>query len=98
MQWWQPASTWAEAAVLGGGDMEDFDLSTPIPEGLLKSTYREDIPVFVGHYWMTGHLSRLTEQVACLDWSVAKGGRLVAYRWDGEQVIDNTKFVAIWSR
>ena len=98
VQWWSPAQTWAEAAILGGGQMRDFDMNTPISSELLKSTYQEEIPVFVGHYWMSGDLSRLTERVACLDWSVAKGGRLVAYRWDGEQKIDNDKFVSVWSR
>ena len=30
---------------------------------------------------------------ACVDWSVAKGGFLCAYRWDGEQTLDAGKFV-----
>jgi hypothetical protein len=34
--------------------------------------------------------------VACLDYSVARpGGKLVAYRWDGEQQLDAGKFVAV---
>ena len=84
--------------MLGGGVMVGFDMNTPIAAELLNFTYHDEIPVFVGHYWMTGHLTRLTKRVACLDWSVAKGGRLVAYRWDGEQEIDDTKFVSVWSR
>ena len=32
---------------------------------------------------------RLATNVACLDYSVAKGGMLCAYRWDGESEIDN---------
>jgi len=27
-----------------------------------------------------------------VDWSVAKGGFLCAYRWDGEQVLDASRF------
>lgn len=51
-------------------------------------------PCFVGHYWLRADRpQRLSEKVACLDYSVAKDGYLCAYRWDGEQEIDNSKFV-----
>ena len=51
-------------------------------------------PVFVGHYWLTGDAPELlAPNVACLDYSVAKGGMLTAYRWDGEQTLSNEKFV-----
>lgn len=51
-------------------------------------------PVFIGHYWLN-HTppTQLAPNVACLDYSVAKGGYLCAYRWDGEQAIDSRKFV-----
>jgi hypothetical protein len=47
-------------------------------------------PVFVGHYWLPpGRPEPLASNVACVDYSVAKdGGKLVAYRWDGEDVLD----------
>ena len=51
-------------------------------------------PVFVGHYWMTGARPELLRHnIACVDWSVAKGGFLCAYRWDGEQELNAGKFV-----
>jgi len=50
-------------------------------------------PVFVGHYWLRADQpQRLASNVACLDYSVAKGGYLCAYRWDGERQLDNSKF------
>ena len=53
-------------------------------------------PVFVGHYWMKGDRPRrMASNVACLDWSVARGGPLVAYRFDGEAEIDEERFVAV---
>ena len=56
----------------------------------------EEPPVFVGHYWMQGAIpTRLAPNVACLDWSVARGGPLVAYRFDGEAKIDDARFVAV---
>jgi hypothetical protein len=35
----------------------------------------------------------LRRNIACVDWSVAKGGFLCAYRWDGERELDAGKFV-----
>ncbi len=52
-------------------------------------------PVFVGHYWFTGPPRLLTDTVASLDYSVARGGKMVGYRWDGEHVLDTSKFVAV---
>jgi len=50
-------------------------------------------PVFVGHYWMEGTPAPLKHNVACLDYSAVKYGKLVAYRFDGEQVLSPDKFV-----
>lgn len=49
-------------------------------------------PVFVGHYWLHGQPRPLTHNVACLDFSAVKYGRLVAYRYDGEETLDANKF------
>jgi hypothetical protein len=48
--------------------------------------------LFIGHYWLTGIPQLLSDKVACVDYSVAKGGKLVAYRWDGEPVLAQDKF------
>lgn len=53
-------------------------------------------PDFFGHYWLTGIPSLIRDNVCCLDFSVAgyRGdGRLAAYRFDGEQKLDSSKFV-----
>ena len=51
-------------------------------------------PVFIGHYWLTGKPTLLTPKLACVDWSAAKHGPLVAYRWDGESELDGRRFIA----
>jgi hypothetical protein len=52
--------------------------------------------VFFGYYWLSGSRPEfLADNVACVDYSVAKGGFLCAYRWHGEQKLSNTNFV--WS-
>ena len=51
-------------------------------------------PVFIGHYWLSAtRPALLAANVACLDYSVAKGGFLCAYRWDGERKLTNEHFV-----
>lgn len=70
--------------------------SMPIPAaergGIL--TYPESEPVlFMGHYWMEGRPQPLTPNLVCLDYSAVKYGSLVAYRYDGEEILDQGKFV-----
>jgi hypothetical protein len=51
-------------------------------------------PVFFGHYWLDEAYPIIQESnVVCLDYSVAKDGFLVAYRFNGEQVINFNNFV-----
>ncbi|QEI08913.1 metallophosphoesterase [Pigmentiphaga aceris] len=57
--------------------------------------YAGEKPVFFGHYWMTGTPALQTPMAACVDYSAGKGGDLVAYRWDGEAVLDGGKFFVV---
>jgi hypothetical protein len=52
-------------------------------------------PIFFGHYWLKGTPMLLGPRHACLDWSVAKGGRLCAYRFDGEQTLDPRNLIHV---
>ena len=59
--------------------------------------YPEDAPpVFVGHYWLQGRPRALQKNLACLDYSAVKYGRLAAYRFDGEQALSDSKFVWVY--
>lgn len=53
-------------------------------------------PLFFGHYWMSGVPSIIRSNIACLDYSAVKYGRLVAYRMDNEKQLNNGKFT--WVR
>ena len=80
--------------------MEPLDSlpDTSVDTSFLKSTnfYAEDKkPVFFGHYWLKGNPSIDRNNICCLDYSVAKEGKLVAYRFDGEQVLSNEKLVYV---
>jgi hypothetical protein len=54
----------------------------------------EGSPIFVGHYWFEGPQRLDSPRVACLDYSAARSGPLVCYRWQGEQELREEHFVA----
>lgn len=53
-------------------------------------------PVFVGHYWLSGKPAPVASNVACLDYSAVKFGRLVAYRTDGTGVLNRQNFAWVY--
>ncbi|QUE77711.1 metallophosphoesterase [Stutzerimonas stutzeri] len=56
--------------------------------------YGPDDPLlFVGHYWRSGVPTPIRHNLACLDYSAVKYGKLVAYRLDRETRLDPAKFV-----
>lgn len=56
--------------------------------------YGEDEkPLFIGHYWREGKPEPITDNIACLDYSAVKFGKLVAYRMDAETTLQADKFV-----
>ncbi|MGA1267307.1 MAG: metallophosphoesterase, partial [Phycisphaerales bacterium] len=72
----------------------------PLPGAFVNSWrhYPEHAPpVVVGHYWLPpgADPAPLAPNVACVDYSVARGGRLTAYRWDGERVLRAERFVSV---
>ena len=54
-----------------------------------------DKKVFFGHYWLKGQPCLYKENICCLDYSVAKKGKLVAYRLNEENSLDNKNFVYV---
>jgi hypothetical protein len=76
---------------LGNDEVPDVPIN-PTDLMTFESYPRDAAPVFVGHYWLTGTPRQLAPNVACTDYSVAKGGKLVAYRWDGESILTEDKF------
>lgn len=48
--------------------------------------------LFVGHYWRRGLPAPIRDNLACLDYSAVKFGKLVAYRLDQETRLDPGKF------
>ncbi|MFO0819547.1 MAG: metallophosphoesterase [Pirellulales bacterium] len=96
IRWYRPPDEMNEtyqsyALTVDQGLPTDRFPSTRIPPHF---AYPDDAPpVFFGHYWLRGERpGRLATNVACLDYSVALGGYLCAYRWRGERTIDDSQF------
>lgn len=94
LQWWREGEGTYRDLAITREDISEFLPDSPIPPNVLFGYDREK-PVFIGHYWLKGRPKPLTPYVACLDYSVAgkQGGKLVAYRFDGEKKLTPDNFV-----
>jgi hypothetical protein len=92
-RWWNPDLTTFSAAYIGPGGVEIPDISIPDYEPVPEP----DRPTFVGHYWFEPDEppAPASRKVVCVDYSAARGGPLVAYRFDGEDELSADKFVAV---
>ena len=102
LRWWDPeATTLRKAADLPGGGLRNCDETPfePLPETPFGRDSlpgaETDVPVIFGHYWRTGPPTVDGLRTACVDYSVAAGGPLVAYRWSGEQEVADANFVTV---
>ena len=93
IKWWEDPSkmTYKSISVIPIENLPE----QPIELSELKSLdfYRgDDKKVFFGHYWLKGEPSLYKDNVCCLDYSVAKKGKLVAYRLNEENILDKKNF------
>lgn len=94
--WWDKKATTYREAFVGPESARAAVPDTPTNGRHLVPYLGGSKPLFVGHYWLTGEPSSLTNNIACLDYSVArKGGKLVAYRWSGERDISSGNFNSV---
>ena len=100
VKWWDAEAKSYRDAFLGPDAALSHIPEDPIDVDHLIEYSSDEPPVFFGHYWMDTEPKLLAPNVTCLDYSVAsrKGGRLVAYRWDGEQRLNEDKLVYVESR
>ena len=90
-KWWENpvGASYEQLSVLPGLDLSGF---TYVDES--GHYYDENQkPVFFGHYWLRGEPNLYRGNVCCLDYSVAKGGVLVAYRYGGERALSPSQLV-----
>lgn len=82
--------------------LEEYLFNTPatilhqaVPQEMQQRGYSPDsLPVFFGHYWLkpVKGPQLMASNVCCLDYSVAKGGILVAYRHAIGEKLSSDKF------
>lgn len=96
LRWWidPKNATLQDIALQPGVDFSD----EPVPEPIRSRKFygENERPVFFGHYWLKGEPALIRKNVCCLDYSIGSfygHGRMVAYRFDGEQTLDARKFV-----
>ena len=95
VRWWDKSAKDYRSAFMG-----PETALTHIPEDEIIGDHlidysHDEPPVFLGHYWLEGKPEPLAINIACVDYSVAKAGKLVAYRWDGEQKLSSDKFIFV---
>ena len=96
VRWWDKRVTTYQQAYLGPEEARSEIPEVPTDGKHLLEYGEDEVPVFLGHYWMTGEPVPLADNIACLDYSVAKpGGKLVAYRWSGERRLRQEHFVQV---
>ncbi|MGM0521717.1 MAG: metallophosphoesterase [Pseudomonadota bacterium] len=96
--WSQTPQVWGDVVFQPDnlpGDLEARPL-TDTERARLSYYGSDEPPLFIGHYWCEGIPALPTANIACLDYSAVKYGRLVAYRWSGETELSADHFV--WVR
>lgn len=77
-KWWREDKSDYHSLSIGIKDpasLPDFDIPGDAMPG-----YDNQKPLFIGHYWMKGTPCLQSDMIACVDWSVAKGGDMVGYQ------------------
>lgn len=96
IKWWEdPArATYKSISVAALGNLPNTQINlSQFPYTV--HYHSDDKPVFFGHYWLKGNPMLYRGNVCCLDYSVAKHGYLVAYRFDNENILDNSKLMFV---
>jgi len=96
IKWWENplTSTYRQISVLLLEQLPDIPIDISLAQNI--EYYDENQkPIFFGHYWLNGTPSLQKPNVCCLDYSVAKQGYLVAYRYDGEAQLSSDKLVYV---
>ena len=96
IKWWEnPAvMTYKSISIVPFENLPDQSIEDSV---IKRDEYypADDKKVFFGHYWLDGQPCLYKNNVCCLDYSVAKGGKLVAYQLDNEFLLDENKLIYV---
>jgi hypothetical protein len=90
VKWWKNSKniSWDKYSVLPLKGLPESEVS-----GNHFYYSQEEKPVFFGHYWLRGIPQLMSSNSCCLDYSVAKGCKLVAYRHNTNELMNAENFV-----
>ena len=95
VRWWKSFNNESYRSISLSKDEALPEIIIPTKKLQKFSSYTPDKkPVFIGHYWNTGKPRLFKPNVCCVDYSLAKCEKLVAYRWSGETTLSNENFVS----
>ena len=91
IRWWdEVGSSYQDLALLPDKSRKSLpDIAVSSDD---RPVYDQQKPVFFGHYWMQGRPALQAPKMACVDYSAGNGGPLVAYRWAGEDLLNENHF------
>lgn len=95
VRWWDDEARSYRDKAVSSDDAEALP-DIPMPNHVQLKIPRNRT-IFFGHYWFTGQPRISGKTATCLDYSVAKGGYLVGYRFDGEAELHESRLVAVGS-
>ncbi len=86
MKWWDipEGKTFKDVSLEGRFDLPAYTIPKEIIP--IRKPYPKDGPiVFFGHYCLKECCSILADNLCCVDSCVTRSGKLLAYRWSGEE-------------
>ncbi|MEH6638679.1 MAG: metallophosphoesterase [Porticoccaceae bacterium] len=94
LKWWHPEHFDVTDRLHLGDDLTNAHKLDQLQIDSDHSYPADHKPLFVGHYWRDGEPAPLSDNQnsACLDYSVAENGKLVAYKWRGEEKLERSRF------
>lgn len=91
VRWYLPAEgkTYSEYALVRDNHLPDIELPNELDDRPCPYA-ADDKPVFIGHYGLRPDPEPvlLAQNVACVDYGVARGDLLCAYSWNGEKSLN----------
>ena len=94
VNWWTPKESLLEEKLQLGSELKNEQnlKAMALDDGVNYDSKAK--PLFVGHYWLKDEIPKpLSVNSVCVDYSIAKSGKLVAYQWQGEEVLNESQFV-----
>lgn len=96
MKWWEnpEGKTFKEISMESRFELPAYTIPKEIVS--YRSPYSIQNPiVFFGHYSLVDNPGILSDNICCVDSGVSRSGKLLAYRWNGEDKLQKSNFITV---